>query len=202
MFLVEDVLSLGVDVMRSKILVLSMLTTAFVFLTGTVASADEGAKKETISVFGEANLSVPGAFKRVNPKSRIIAHEFQAKAGEGDDAATARITLMAAGGDVAANIKRWNDQFTGGDKDAQKAEEIKLGNWSVHIVDVNGSYAERTGGGPFAGGKVVNREDYAMTGAILIHPTGRKYFVKMIGPATVVKANRDAFVKMIKSIEQ
>ncbi len=110
--------------------------------------------------------------------------------------------MMAAGGDVPANIKRWKDQFTGGDAAAQKTEEMKLGKWNVHIVDVSGSYAERMGGGPFAGGKVVNREDYAMAGAILVNPEGKKYFVKMIGPSKVVKANREAFVKMIKSIQQ
>ena len=44
------------------------------------------------------------------------------------------------------------------------------------------------------------RFDYAMTGAILVHPEGRKFFVKMIGPADVVKANRKAFVEMIKTI--
>ena len=58
------------------------------------------------------------------------------------------------------------------------------------------------GGGPFAGGKVINRENYAMAGAILVHPEGRKYFVKMIGPAAVVKANRKSFVSMIKSINE
>ena len=35
---------------------------------------------------------------------------------------------------------------------------------------------------------------------ILVDPNGRKYFVKMIGPAEVVKKNREPFVKMIKSI--
>ena len=110
--------------------------------------------------------------------------------------------MMAAGGDVQANIKRWQGQFTGGDEEDQKSEDMKIGNWQVYIVDVTGNYKERMGGGPFAGGKVVERTDYAMTGAILLHPEGRKYFVKMIGPSAVVKENRDAFVKMIKSIEK
>jgi len=190
--------------MRSKTLFVGMLAVAVTLVTSGVAKADatETAKKELVSVFGKANLAVPADFKRVEPKSRIIAHEFQAKAGEGDGAATARVTMMAAGGDVPANITRWKGQFAGGDAEAQKTEEMKLGDWQVHIVDVNGNFAERMGGGPFAGGKVVNRENYAMTGAILVDPDGRKFFVKMIGPMKVVKANRDAFVKMIKSIDQ
>jgi hypothetical protein len=190
--------------MRSRVLFAALLTTALACINNGVAKADttETAKQESVSVFGEANLQVPADFKRVAPANRIIAHEFQATAGDGDKAETARVTMMAAGGDVAANIKRWEQQFTGGEEAAQKSEEMKLGEWNVHIVDASGSYAERMGGGPFAGGKVVNRENYAMAGAILVHPDGKKYFVKMIGPAKVVKANREAFVKMIKSIQQ
>lgn len=162
--------------------------------------AEEESKSEKVDVFGAA-ITVPGEFKRVQPKSRILQHEFQAKAGEGDDSATARLTMMAAGGDVAANVKRWKGQFTGGAPDKQKVAEMKVGDWTVHMVDVSGSFAERMGGGPFAGGKVVNRKDYAMVGAILVQPEGRKYFLKLIGPESVIKANREAFVKMVKSLK-
>ena len=169
----------------------------------TLAEAPIDAGKSTsITVFGAGTLSVPAEFKRVELQSRILEHEFQAKAGEGDDAKTARVTMMAAGGDVKDNIKRWYGQFSGGDKEAQKTEELKIGDWQVHLVDASGAYQERMGGGPFAGGKVVTREDYAMAGAILVNPEGRKYFVKMIGPSSVIKANRKAFVDMIKSIEK
>ncbi|MGI9468920.1 MAG: hypothetical protein ACR2OA_17520 [Rubripirellula sp.] len=157
--------------------------------------------KQSVSVFGEGKITVPADFKRVEPKSRIIQHEFQAKAGEGDDVKTARVTMMAAGGDVKANIQRWQGQFAGGDQDARKTEEMKVGKWQVYVVDVNGNYAERVGG-PFAGGKVVNRENYAMVGVILEDPNGRKFFLKMIGPAEVVKANRKAFVGMAKGIDK
>ena len=170
---------------------------------GTAAAEEKGeGKTEQVQVFGAGTLDVPSVFKRTKVANRIIEHEFQAKAGEGDQAKTARVTMMAAGGDVAANIQRWKGQFSGGKDEDQKTTEMKLGDWQVHIVDVAGSYAERMGGGPFAGGRVVQRKDYAMAGAILVHPEGRKYFVKMIGPAAVVKANRKAFVEMIKSIEK
>lgn len=176
----------------------AILFTAIFLSTALQAETATEKAPTMVSVFGEASLSVPAQFERVEVQSRILEHEFQAKAGEDK---TARVTMMAAGGDVADNIKRWKGQFAGGDVDAQKAEEHKFGNWQVHIVDCSGSYQERMGGGPFAGGKVVTREDYAMTGAILVHPEGRKYFVKMIGPDEVVKANRKAFVDMIKAIK-
>ena len=96
---------------------------------------------------------------RKSAKSSIIEHEFQAKTGEGKEGETARVTFMAAGGDVKANIQRWKGQFAGGKAEDQKVEEMKLGNWQVYIVDVNGSFAEEMGGGPFAGGKVINRRE-------------------------------------------
>ncbi len=169
------------------------------------ARADEAAadqKPEQVNVFGAGTLQVPSAFKRIQARSRIVEHEFEATAGEGDDAKTARITMMAAGGDIDANIQRWRGQFSGGDKDDQKTEQMKLGKWQVYIVDLAGTYAESMGGGPFAPGKKIQRSDYAMAGAILASPDGRKYFVKMIGPAAVVKTNHKAFVEMIKSIEK
>lgn len=165
-----------------------------------------GAEEESTSLSilgGLANLDVPADFKKTKAANRIIEHEFQASVGEGDDAKTARVTMMAAGGGIEANIKRWQSQFKGGDPEDQKTEDMKLGEWKVYIVDVTGSFGERVGGGgPFAPGKTVQREDYAMAGAILLHPEGRTYFVKMIGPADVVKANRKAFVKMIKSVDK
>ena len=164
------------------------------------ASADEAEQQQSVSVFGEATLEVPAEFKRTEPQSRILEHEFQARAGEGDDAPTARVTMMAAGGDVAANIERWKGQFSGDDK-KQKVKQLDRGQWKVHLVDVSGVYSDRVGGGPFFGGRTVERSDHAMLGAILVHPQGRKYFVKMIGPETVVEANRKPFVEMIKSIQ-
>jgi hypothetical protein len=155
---------------------------------------------EDVSVFGVATLQVPAVFKRTAAANRIIEHEFQATAGDDADAKTARVTMMAAGGDVADNIARWKGQFSGGDAKDQKTEEMKIGNWQVYLVDVAGTYTESMGGGPFAPGRKVQRDGYAMAGAILVDPNGRKYFVKMYGPAEVVKKNREPFVTMIKSI--
>jgi hypothetical protein len=184
--------------MSKQILLVGCVVLSAMVLSVTT-SADE---KPTVSVdvLGDGKLTVPAEFKSVAPKSGLLAHEFEASTGDGKEGETARVTMMAAGGDVKANITRWKGQFVGGNEKDQKTEEMKIGKWQVYLVDVAGNYAERMGGGPFAGGKVVNRENYAMTGAILVHPEGQKYFVKMIGPADVVKANRKPFVAMIKSI--
>ena len=158
-------------------------------------------KAKTITVFKSADLTVPATFKPGKQRSRIVEHEFQAVAKKDGEEKSARVYMMASGGGIEPNIKRWEGQFADGDKDKNKREEFKIGEWTVHLVDVNGSFAERMGGGPFAPGKTVIRKDYAMTGAILVHPEGRTYFVKMVGPGFVVKENRKAFVEMIKSLK-
>ncbi|QDT09175.1 hypothetical protein [Planctomycetes bacterium K23_9] len=185
-------------------LITSLVASLFVLSCplGSLAEEATAKKTETINVFGEGTLSVPADFQRTKPKSSIIQHEFVAKAGEGDDAKTARVTMMGASGGVEANITRWKGQFAGGKEEDQKTEAMELGDWKVHLVDVNGTYAESMRGGPFAPGKTVKRENYAMAGAIIAHKQGRTFFVKMIGPQEVITKNRKAFVKMIKSIEK
>jgi hypothetical protein len=177
-----------------------LLAAAMVFTGSSRVRADEPAT-ETVSVFGEKKLEVPKTWQRTKPASSIVEHEFLLKDEEGDDAPTARVTMMAAGGDVKANIDRWKGQFTGGDAAAQKSEEKKVGKWTVHIVDLSGNFKETMGGGPFSGGKVVERTNYAMLGAILVHPEGRKYFVKMTGPADLVKSGREDLVSMFDGLK-
>ena len=188
----------------SMLLMSSLALTLAIGLTAVPtqaqATAETSAVAEVISVFGEGTLTVPAEFKKGKPASRIVQYEFVASAGEGDDVATARVYAMPSGGGVGPNIARWKAQFSG-NEDAFKQEEMKLGDWKVYLVDHAGKFSERMGGGPFAPGKTVVREDYAMTGAIIESQKGQLYFVKMVGPQDVVKANREAFVKMIKSIQ-
>ncbi len=178
----------------------SLAALVAVSLSTITVSADDGpATADKVSVFDAGDLKIPAEFKRIEPKMQMIDHEFEIPGAAG--VPSTRITMMAAGGDVTANIDRWKGQFAGGKKELNKTEVMKVGNWEVHIVDLNGSFGESMGGGPFSGGKTVQRPDYGMTAAILIHPEGKKFFVKMIGPESTVKANRDKFVKMIKDIK-
>jgi len=156
-------------------------------------------KSTTVEVFGET-MTVPAEFDPAEAKSRIIEHEYAVQKGEGDDAPTARLTMMAAGGGVEANLQRWKGQFSGDDKKVGEAETFDAGPFKVHVLQVSGQYAETMGGGPFFGGKKVMRDDYAMLGAIMIHPKGGSYFVKMIGPEAVVLPSKDAFMGMLKSV--
>lgn len=166
-----------------------------------------------IEVFDAGTLVVPAEFKKAKKANNIIDHEFAVSIGEGDDAPTARVTMMPASGGVKANIDRWIGQFSGVAKKVQPTEETASGKWNVYVVEISGEYAERMGGGPFAGGRIVKQSDYAMMGAVLIEPerespeqpesaNRREYFVKMIGPKSVIDAHGKAFKKMVNSVGQ
>lgn len=180
----------------------TVLTAAITLMVCGAANASaEEAKSVSVEVLDSATLEVPAEWERVDPRSRIVQYEF-AVGEEKEDDKKARLTMMAAGGNVEANIERWKGQLTGGDADAQKTQELEVAGHTVHLVDLSGTYTERMGGGPFAPGPTVKRPDYAMTAAIIVDESQRKFFVKLIGPESVVKTNREKFVEMIKGMEK
>ncbi|MEM9824999.1 MAG: hypothetical protein AAF958_00335 [Planctomycetota bacterium] len=166
----------------------------------TTGLADEEPAEKTqptqVEVFGEM-MEVPAAFKVAKKQSQMLSHEFQAS----KDDKNARVTMMKASGSVSANVSRWKMQFGKVEKENFKQEEKKIGKFKVVTVDImDGSYGERVGGGPMFGGKKVQRKNYSMAAAIIMDSSERKFFIKMIGPADVVKANREAFDKMLESL--
>jgi len=159
---------------------------------------------ETVKLANEQLTFVaPKAWERKEPKNRIIEHEFALKAAEGD-AAGGRITVMGAGGEVQANIDRWISQFSQPDgsdsKKKAKTEKKKIGGLDVHVVDITGTYADAPGG-PFAGGKTIQREEYRMLGAIIVAPKIGNYFIKLYGPTKTVTAGEADFQKLLDTIK-
>lgn len=159
--------------------------------------AQEEAK--TIRILDAVTLTIPGNWKTQPTKSRIVEHEFSVTLGEGEDTPTGRITLMAAGGDIPSNIARWEGQFTEGGK--AKVEKKDVAGHGVHFVQLSGTFKETMGGGPFAGGKTVMRENYGMLGGIIEVKDGGKYFIKLTGPQDVIEANVKAFKEMLDTIQ-
>lgn len=161
------------------------------------------ARAETIEAFqGAIKLETPDAktWKSVQPRSRIVQKEYSISK-EGSEQ-SARLTMMAAGGDIQANISRWIGQFSKADggsvKEDAKIEKMSVGKNEIHLVELEGTFKESMGGGPFAPGKTVMRENYTMLGAIIVND-GRKFFVKLTGPKDVVGENKSAFKAMLKN---
>ena len=147
---------------------------------------------------GKLQLPVPGNWKSVKPRSRIIQHEFSIPVAE-EDETPGRMTIMAASGGLEANIVRWSRQFQTPEgkplgEDATKVHEQKVSGLVVHQVDLSGNYQDKPRG-PF--GPTVNRPGYRMLGAIIPTTGEGTWFIKVYGPPATIDAAAKNFEAMI-----
>jgi hypothetical protein len=149
---------------------------------------------------GKLRLKAPATWKRKQPQTSIVEHEFAIPASKGDSA-DGRLTVMAAGGGVEANIDRWYGQFTQPDgastRDRAKTKKLKVAGEDVHLVDISGTFKDQRG--PAA--PAVERPKFRMLAAIIAAKSGN-YFIKFYGPERTVADNEKAFQTMIDGLEQ
>jgi hypothetical protein len=150
---------------------------------------------------GSLLLEAPAGWKRVQPKSGIVETEFSIPSA--GDLPPGRMTVMGAGGSVQANVDRWYGQFSQPDgsatKDKATTKTLKLAGSTVTLVDVSGTYKDMPGG-PFAGGKTIERPDYRMLAAIVETADAGSHFLKFYGPAATVAKDADGFRKMVEGL--
>jgi hypothetical protein len=172
------------------------------------ASAQEPAQGPAFTIAdGSLSLEAPEGFVRVRPSSGMVEIEFGIPSeGKGEDGAElppGRMTVMGAGGSIQANIDRWCGQFTqpdGGDtKDKTVTKTFKVAGATVTMVDIQGTYLDQPGG-PFAGGKTIQRPGYRMLAGIVETPDAGNYFLKFYGPAVTVEKHAEGFKKMLESM--
>jgi hypothetical protein len=98
------------------------------------------------------------------------------------------------GGGVQANVDRWFRQFEGPrEKINAKSEQTKVGKHNVTYVQAEGTFLSGMPGRP-----TTPQPNYALRGAIIESEQG-DVFVKMTGPAALVKSSEAEFKKMIES---
>jgi hypothetical protein len=166
------------------------------------ATGEEKIEPFTVLVAKEAiEFTASGTWKQVTPKSGMIEAEITIPK-LGDDQEDGRLTIMGAGGTIEANIARWQGQFVQEDGEPVEAKtEVKsICNHEVHVVDISGTYMDMPGG-PFAGGKAIERENYRMLAAIIKTAKHGNYFVKLYGPQNTIKQNKENFEAMIESLK-
>jgi hypothetical protein len=149
----------------------------------------------------EYSLPIPEGWARKPPRSRIVEHEFEAKAAEGDEAG-GRVTVMAAGGPIDDNVKRWYGQFSQPDgsstEEKAKIKKTVVAGQDVLLVDLTGTFDDRP---PFAASQGVQRPNYRMFGAIIQTKKAGNYFVKVTGPAKTMASHEAAFNKMVEGLK-
>jgi hypothetical protein len=95
------------------------------------------------------------------------------------------------GGDIQSNANRWAAQFRG--ETAPKIESKEIGGAKVTLVTTEGTFSSGMPGGP-----ATPLENYALLGAIIEHKDGN-VFVKMTGPAALVKSSQQKFLDLLAS---
>ncbi len=163
------------------------------------AEAAEGTKIELAE--GAVTLTMPAAWEKREPRTRIVEFEFAAPPAEGSDV-DGRITIMGAGGSVEANLDRWVAQFAqadgGSTRDRAKFSERETAGCKVHVADIAGDFKDQPRG-PL--GPTETREDYRMLGAIIVTPKYGQYYVKFYGPSATIAKHEEAFHAMLGTLE-
>ena len=159
-----------------------------------------------VAVAGDAlKFRAPDSWVKKKPRSFVVEYEIAVPKceGEAEEAKDGRLTIMGAGGSVQANIDRWYGQYVQPDgsetKDVAKVTEEKVGQCEVTFVDITGTLMDSPGG-PMAGGKTIERENYRTLAAIIQAGEVGQYFVKLYGPRKTIDENESAFKSFIESM--
>jgi hypothetical protein len=149
---------------------------------------------------GKLSMTMPKGWVKKEPKKSfiVIDHECEIPAA-GEDKMPGRMTISSAGGSVDDNIARWFSQYD--DKQKSDKQELTIAGQTVHYVDIVGTFKDSAGGGPFAGGAVVKRENYRMLGAIIVTEKAGQQFIKCYGPKATIDANEEAIKKMLDGLK-
>lgn len=158
------------------------------FLLSVIAVAGEQ-PADPVKV-GAFTFAVPEGWKSVPPSSSM--RKAQLEIAQGPDKAEVTFFQFGAGqgGSVAENVARWFAQFPGSDE-KRKTETVQAGPVKITYVTTEGTFSSGMPGGP-----TTPMSGYALCGAIL-EATDGNVFIKMTGPAALVKSSTEAFKKMI-----
>lgn len=99
------------------------------------------------------------------------------------------------GGSVDANIQRWTDQMEAAPGSNPKAETFETNGYRVTWIDVPGTLKASTMGM----GPSVEQPNARLLGAV-VEGNGGPWFFKATGPDATLAAERENFLKMLRSV--
>jgi hypothetical protein len=154
------------------------------------------AKSDKLVIQGFAS-PVPSAWTPTQPSSTMRVAQFSLPAAAGAEAGelAAFFFRTGQGGSHEANIERWTSQFATADGKpvAPKISTSKGGDFTVTLVELQGTYARGVGMGPVGDAK----PDQTLLVALVETPIGR-ITLQTYGPSKTIAAQRDNFVKLAK----
>ena len=166
------------------------LFTLFLALFAVAAFAEDSAKFNV----GAFAFTRPAAWKSIEPTSPMRKAQLQVPGKDGGKPADITFFFFGEGngGGVEPNVQRWLGQVSG-KADSNKIEPQEFNGVKVTLVSAEGALKANS-----MAGIPEEIADAALLGAILEHAEGA-VFVKMTGPAALVKASREQFIALVKS---
>lgn len=169
-------------------------------------TSDAVAKSQPSTLSGNAAgvwWSVPGRWSaQAERPMRIATYAVPAAPGDQEDGECAFFFFgTGEGGDIKANVARWQAQFEGvdGKPAALNEQKAMIKGFSVTTVSVAGAYLSSMG--PMFQAGAVKKPGYRMLGAIIEAPEGN-VFIKFTGPEKTVAAAEKEFQGMLESLRK
>ena len=165
---------------------LSLLALA---LCATATLLAEDPAKFTVGAF---DFQRPATWAWVPVSSPMRKAQLKVPGAKPDSAADITFFHFGAGGGggAQANIQRWLGQFQSAEG-ASKVEPQEISGAKVTLVSTEGTFSSGMPGGP-----ATPLAGQALLGAIIEHAEG-DVFVKMTGPAALVKESRKPFLDFL-----
>jgi hypothetical protein len=144
---------------------------------------------------GEFTFTVPEKWEWVETTSSMRKAQLKVTGTDKKDAAEVIFFHFGPGngGGTQANVDRWLGQFKEPkDKINSKVNEATVNNRKVTYVQAEGTYMSGMPGGP-----KTEQPNSMLLGAILESDEG-SVFIRMTGPAALVKGSKDSFTQMVE----
>jgi hypothetical protein len=144
---------------------------------------------------------LPEGWKRVEPSSSMRVAQVEMAPVKGDESPAELVIFHfpGSGGSAAANIQRWQGQYTGpkGEPGEQvaKTDTMMVGLLQVVTTDVSGTQLASASMGM---GEAKDLPNYRMIASVIETPSGN-WFIKITGPQKTMSANEDKIRAFLKS---
>jgi hypothetical protein len=175
---------------------LSLFTAFGLLLLSPFISARAADEAPTTFKVGEFSFTRPASWEWVETTSAM--RKAQLKVSDSKKKESAEVIFFyfgpGSGGGTKANVDRWLGQFPDGKN--SKTEETTANGTKITYVQTEGTFQSGMPGGPRT--PVPNQ---MLQGAILESEQG-SVFIKMTGPAELVKSSKEAFRKMAETAKK
>ncbi len=143
---------------------------------------------------------VPAGWKEEPPSSSMRRSQYRVSGPAGDAECVVFYFGPGQGGDPAANAVRWANQFAQPDgrpaTEVMRLVEVEGTRVPVHLVEVTGTY---DGGMTMTDAPASKQPGWMLLGGIA-QGADAPWFFKLTGPEATVRAEREAFLGLLRSV--